>query len=289
MIGAGYGIAHRRLLLVLVVLAPACSGRSDAKPPAEAPAPPAVSVEAVAPSPPASPAAASTTDAGTGVPPDELDVPPDDHRSAEEMEEAACQAGDAKACVLLAGQHRDRDNEQWAKYLQLACDHGGLRACGHLADALDPDQPSAGLAKDRGRAVALYEKSCRTENEQSGRFYAHCPMVAEAYDTGQGVPKDRKRATELFDLGCADGRAILPACVTVAKRYEQGVGTPKDLARAALRYAWVCRSGGPWVISFCKKAAALYRGGRGVKPNPAVVKEMQAMVCAQQGGCTSSP
>lgn len=79
--------------------------------------------------------------------------------------------------------------------------------------------------------------------EATGDMVA-CTEAAFAYESGKGLPKDPKRAVELFAKFCDEEAGIYPQhCLGLASHLLDGTGAPKDAARAARIHAATCAQG----------------------------------------------
>jgi TPR repeat protein len=162
----------------------------------------------------------------------------------------ACDEGDAKACVQLAGilldEGPDRDLGRAAVVLRTACDRGFVRACTILGW-----QYESGMGvpqRDLAEAARWYTRACDL------RELRGCGGLAWAYLDGRGVKKDRARAHELGMRACDGGAPH--GCAAAA--YSLPV---KDPSRAAALLERGCNGGDP---SSCAFFADVLARGAGV-------------------------
>ena len=154
-------------------------------------------------------------------------------------------------------------NPEWKKR------HGGV------AQFLSSAGPCDRLAK-RGRKASQHEfEFIGAETACAEEDAAGCAHVGWAYDTGEGVAIDRKRAAELYTKSCNAGYNY--ACGNLGILYENGEGVPEDESRAAALYGRACDGG---EISPCYNLAKLYSSGRGVTKDAATALTLYRKACA---------
>jgi uncharacterized protein len=162
--------------------------------------------------------------AGDGVPADET--------RAFELFKRGCDGGDPKGCANLAKSHNEgrgtaKDVETAARYFDKACDGGEGTACNELSLMYFK---GAGVDQDLARGNALTQRACELDKEYcSDAFFKRlreilrkkpldelstdcdrqsmeaCNALAEKYASGDGIPKDLKKAVSLYKKGCAAG------------------------------------------------------------------------------------
>ena len=149
---------------------------------------------------------------------------------------AACDGGDADACVeasrlALEGVGRDRDRVD-AKALTLrACALGNALACALSAMALE--------ATDLERARTLYRRGCTLGNGSA------CSSLARGEANPARIVELQQRACDLGDHN---------TCSDLARRLERGDGVPADPLRARGLAELLCRRG--WANVCLELAAA---------------------------------
>ncbi len=89
---------------------------------------------------------------------------------------------------------------------------------------------------NKTRAVKLFTRACEKGNMKS------CGSLAYMYYTGDGVDKNKKKATSVYSKMCDAGDIIL-GCYSLAKMYDTGEGTKKNTAKANTLYLMACSSG----------------------------------------------
>ncbi len=111
-----------------------------------------------------------------------------------------------------------------------ACDSNNTRACNFLAYNY---QHGNGVIEDVYKANKIYEKSC---NLKSGHA---CMKLGFNYESGKGYKKKSKnRAFTYFDLGCEYNNKV--ACSKLADFYEKGIIVSKNRGKAIELYKKSC-------------------------------------------------
>lgn len=133
--------------------------------------------------------------------------------------------------MLEAGQGTPRDEKRYFRQVKARCEHGfkDIGGCLKLSSLHDK---GVGVKADRKQAQAIFDaRVC---------FDGHsCAHAAALYASGSGVPKDPRRAVELYKLACHGARGSEPdgyACLSLARLYQNkksGVTDPKAAAQAA--------------------------------------------------------
>jgi TPR repeat protein len=138
----------------------------------------------------------------------------------------ACQGGDATQCFVVGNGYRTgmggapaRNLDLAQKYLTLGCKGGNKSACKSLYDI--------GFIFQRGRG-----------------------------DRGEKIAKDRKRAMNIWTLGCQAGHGL--SCTALGSVYEKGKVVPKDMAKALELYRAGCKDRS---IRGCRKVGELIQAG----------------------------
>lgn len=104
------------------------------------------------------------------------------------------------------------------------------------------------------RSYPFFAKGCQLNHPLS------CIHLSEAYQTGNGVKADIKKAFAHMDKACklkAPG-----ACQRMGLFYAQGLGTNKDTSRGIKLMQDACNKG---IAENCYELAGLYQKGSGVK------------------------
>lgn len=163
----------------------------------------------------------------TKPPGDVRDAQPDSTRPAAADAGPGCRTGDE--CLALgraALQLAPPDPAKARYYLQSGCDLDYPLACAWLADRLVAG--SEGMRRDERRALSLYEKACRLKDLE------YCAVVASLLAGGSvtpgAFPKDPARAVELYESICRAGEA--DSCFWLSYIYETGRGVPRNRRRA---------------------------------------------------------
>ena len=129
-------------------------------------------------------------------------VPEDPLRAAESFDKA-CALGDAGGCgwlgsLLLSSRDASFDAAKGFALLSRACEHGSVLGCSALGFLLV-------VAGDSARGAPLLRVACE------GGDAPGCAELARLTAEGIAVPKDAKRAQELFQLACSGGWSV-PEC-----------------------------------------------------------------------------
>jgi TPR repeat protein len=124
-----------------------------------------------------------------------------------------CELGSAVACALLGDRYKGGrgvtvDPEKALELYERACGEGSSLGCSGQARMLDWASTEAdNVQKLDEKAAELNGQHCK----QGDPFY--CTLLADAYKDGRGLPKDIKRAIELYESACKSGQKR--ACDTV--------------------------------------------------------------------------
>jgi TPR repeat protein len=126
-----------------------------------------------------------------------------------------------------------------------------------------PPTPAPSVAPLTGKAAAP-DAACRAGDLSS------CVAVAWLYETGDGAPKDLRRAAELYSRACGGG--VLAGCNNLG-----GLALAEgDLARAMSLYAKACEGS---FARGCSNQAWLYEAGKGVAADPPRAVALYARAC----------
>ena len=188
------------------------------------------------------------------------------------MMNVACQHGSGRSCVALGfafteGRMVPRDFPAAAKNFGRACDAGSKPGCTALVTLVQSEgekvlKPACaardgescfllaslyhagrGVAKDYGRAVALFRQSC-----ESG-WLGGCSGLGECYRAGQGTAADPEKAIAYFEKACRGG--VVPSCFSVAEIYR---GRSDEL----LARRWL-RQGCGFSVGYAQSNAAYFQ------------------------------
>ena len=152
--------------------------------------------------------------------------PPRERADDAERAQSACENGDAGACGALGVLYAHgvafdpmpdsgRARIAWAR----GCDGGDASSCTHLGE-LDfiSGQP------DYARALPLLRRGCEGGDGRG------CLVLGNAYERGEGVPKDGDRSRELYDRSCALGWAS--GCADASDAFRRSGESDHALASA---------------------------------------------------------
>jgi hypothetical protein len=155
--------------------------------------------------------------------------------------ERACREGELAACAAYARNDKPpRDSEERVRY-EFACVQHSARHCTlTLFERRN--------TMDRAAFVRSMEATCpmvRYRVEGRDMDAVGCKIAADAYRTGDGVPRDAARALDLYRQACFpkssprySGRS-LAACVRAAEMFDRGEGVDPDPAMATALWAGV--------------------------------------------------
>ncbi|MBX5483966.1 MAG: sel1 repeat family protein [Myxococcaceae bacterium] len=183
---------------------------------------------------------------------------------------AACEAGDAAACVELGRWYGTRDPARAEALLRAQCDAGVADGCAALGELwLDP----LFLPPDHGpRPVAeVLDRACTLGAGRS------CERLGELYEKGdwlRHVDADLSRAATAYERGCSLGAG--EACTNWGYALSKGRGVAADEARAATVYQRACSLGN---AMGCNNLGSLYENGNGVPADPRRAAELYAQAC----------
>ena len=190
----------------------------------------------------------------------------------EALDEAACEAGNADACVataerLAAGLDRADPARSASVQVKIgglfirACELASARACYAVAIGFQAN----GGAEAHATAHAFYEKACTLGEGAActsigsslmlGAGPAHeantflergcalgdgggCTLLGGSYAAGLGVPENLPRARELEGKGCELGDAL--GCMSLGVAYRKGSGVRQDGSRANALFERAC-------------------------------------------------
>lgn len=137
--------------------------------------------------------------------------------------------------------------ERAAQSLYAACvTHGDGNACNQVGQLAGSRTWGT---KNAVQAARLFAMACDA-GAASG-----CENLAEAYETGDGLPVDTRRAWELHERACQGKRGF--ACLKLGTRYAVGQGdAPRDFRRAREYLARACEEGDSEACQLASTVAA---------------------------------
>ena len=167
----------------------------------------------------------------------------------------ACHGGNSTACFRTGWLlwSRDRGDGHALEIFEDACKSGSADACAYAGLQLS-------LSSERGsEAPALLERSCELG---SGAGCAHLGFLyaTSASAAASPVPKDDRRAAQLYAKSCALGDA--QGCYNAGLMADEGRGLRQDASKAAAAYDEACELGSSMA---CTNLGFLYEHGKGVK------------------------
>jgi TPR repeat protein len=116
-----------------------------------------------------------------------------------------CELGSGVACAALgdrykAGHGVEVDPNHALELYERACNQGTSLGCSGQARMLQWASTEADHVKELdAKAARLNEQRCK----EGDQFY--CTLLADATKDGAGVPKDIRRAIQLYDVACRSG------------------------------------------------------------------------------------
>jgi TPR repeat protein len=157
-----------------------------------------------------------------------------DAKEGRRLVEQACRGGEPAGCLHLA--HLELDSGQMLSHeveglLANACDDGEPRACVSLGERLEVGDK--GFEQNMERAANLYQRGC-----DGGAMHGCTQLANLTYQGAGGLEKDVPKSVELNDRACRGGDAV--GCARLGLLYALGQGVPKDRARAAELYKGAC-------------------------------------------------
>lgn len=210
-----------------------------------------------------------------------------DQRSSPELERA-CSGGDAPACVVLGNRRRTQGAARVLPLFQQACDQGFSDGCAELGLLYELGRE---VQRDSDQARTLFKRACDSRSalgcsrlaalllrdpqhslaDAVGYSEAGCSAGAGLgcanlgimHKNGDGVPRDLKRANELFRSACK--LEFGPGCRLLGEAYAEGAGLRPDPRGAASFSIRACLLGD---AIGCGNAGVNYQRGLGVQANP---------------------
>lgn len=165
--------------------------------------------------------------------------PAADRKAAADLYQEGCELGAAEACLRSGRMYEDgagiaRDVGRALDFYRKGCDKGDPEACGRAGWLLHDGQ---GIAPNALHAFEYFRKAC-DRNDPRG-----CHGLGLAYVSGSPIPRDLVRAVSILEKSCHANEAR--ACVALAKVFQEGHGAelPKDERRAAELYGTGCKLG----------------------------------------------
>ena len=86
-----------------------------------------------------------------------------------------------------------------------------------------------------------------------------CSALGSAYENGQGIPADERKAADLYSAACEGG--YLRGCTKLGEKVLTGKGVAKDEARALALHKQACDGA---EMRACKNLGQMYEQGRAV-------------------------
>ncbi len=163
-----------------------------------------------------------------------------------------------------------------------ACNLGEGRACLTLAGAYKDGQ---GVKKDKSmvrhfnkKALDLYVYNCDKGNIDS------CAMASNMYTTGYGTTQNYFKSNEFSKKACDGGK--MNSCTKLGMNYYLGTGKRQDYKTANKYFAKACKGRDP---RGCVQLGDNYMLGNGVKKDKKKAKEFFGKACddGYQRGCAS--
>ena len=120
-------------------------------------------------------------------------------------------------------------------------------------------------AESAERAIKVLETKCAEDNYLP---FLSCEAAVEIHLAGKAIPKNPRRAIEVYDLAC--NRRIVEACEAAARHLSSGDRVPRDEAaaeqfrvrtRAILERA--CAPGARYRITYAPRLIQMYERGEG--------------------------
>ncbi len=191
-----------------------------------------------------------------------LSLQPSDGASANAWLVQGCALGDPSACAAHTGRVISGDDptpilEDQGAFERACLDGHETHACGALGSALLASEDPRG---DHSRSRALLIASCpETNPSPSG-----CFDIAQIYEAGNGVQRDRTLAARYHSRACQGG--VSAGCISRGALLLDGTGVRKDEALALADFETACSLGDS---AGCLGAASLVSRGA-----PTVAKDV---------------
>lgn len=145
------------------------------------------------------------------------------------------------------------------------CERGHANSCFSLGWAYDL---GVGVAIDRVKARAIYERACELDDRDG------CRAVAFFQANGIGGASDVPTAMRFYKQACVDGDAA--ACSDLGAMYSAGLGVPKDFELAIGLYRRACSGAHP---RGCINLGQAYLAGDGVPRDEGAAKALFERAC----------
>lgn len=145
----------------------------------------------------------------------------------------ACGHGIATGCAALSGYYQERRNDAEAlEYGKRGCSAGDAGSCTNVGVLA---YFGRGITENRDAAFGLWTRACKLREWNACNNAGVMILFGRAH-----VPKNLDAARKLFELACASpGKE---GCVNLATLHELGLGVPKDLRKAAELYLDACKT-----------------------------------------------
>jgi TPR repeat protein len=179
---------------------------------------------------------------------DEGPSAPEDDVKAMQLDQKACDGGDATGCYNLGlryenGKGQPRDEDKAAQLYQRACDGGAATACFNLGRMYDYE---GGDSEGGTWAAKAYEQSYQRFEQLDraacgGKDGKDCSGVAQKRADAERVRHDKGKAAQLYGRAC-DG-ADTDGCFRLGLMYDKGDHVPRHSGQAARLYKRACDGG----------------------------------------------
>lgn len=162
-----------------------------------------------------------------------------------------------------ASDNADYDfNKRAIDILKPKCESGNYSACNDLAISYQNLQ-------DHKTALKYYERACKNN------YQLACTNLANMYQSGLGVDRDKNKALEIFNASCTNGGAI--SCYYLGDFYRSGdEGKEPDYVAAMSAYERGCKLGD---IPSCTNTGVLYENGLGVAQDESKARNIYRSAC----------
>lgn len=163
---------------------------------------------------------------------------------------------------------------QIINYLSVACNGGGVVACGVLGYMYEN---GIGFDVNFKEAKAYYEDSC------NGDYNLSCVNLGNMYANGNGVKKDARKANQLFNKACknnsAEGCINLGIAYFIGNEVRLNVQKANELFNNAIEiYKESCKNNN---AESCISLSLIYKDGLGdIQKDEALAIKYQNVTCS---------
>ncbi|MDR2789578.1 MAG: sel1 repeat family protein [Campylobacteraceae bacterium] len=120
------------------------------------------------------------------------------YQKAIEYHNKACDKKLAESCLAIATLYLEKDQSKAFEYSKKACSYGSQEACFMGEEIVKIDKAASAAAKESAENLfTVFLQSCEDSN-----LNIACRFVAEAYEAGDGVAKDAKKAKYYYKKAC---------------------------------------------------------------------------------------